>query len=178
MSTGDFLKGNQLWKLRTKIGRDKIFSDGAVLWSEALKYFEWCDRHPLYKVELVKYQGLADEADVPLGRPYTMDGLTVFLGVSPGYFRAAKSNIKNKIEANKASEDEVTLLDEMERIELIVRDQQISGAAVNIFSPNLVARLNGLAENVNQATSGEAVIRVSVRDQATADDLAELEDLL
>ena len=174
----DFLKGNQLWKLRTTHGRAKIFSDGALLWAEALKYFEWCDRHPLYKAELVKYQGYADEAEVPLGRPYTMDGLTVFLGVSPGYFRAAKGNLKNKIEASKATEDDLTLLEEMERIELIVRDHQITGAAVNLFNSNLVARINGLAENVNQANTGEAVIRVSVRDQATADDLAELEDLL
>lgn len=172
------LTGNKFWKLRTKHGPAKLFADPVLLWDEACKYFDWCDRHPLYKVELVKYQGIADEAEVPLGRPYTMDGLTVYLGVSPGYFRAAKSNLKTKIEAAKADGTEVELLATIERIELTVRDQQISGAAVNIFNPNLVARINGIADNVNQSTTGEAVIRVTVRDQKTADNLGTLDDLL
>lgn len=172
------LIGNQLWKLRTKHGKSKLFGDGPLLWDEAVQYFEWCDRHPLYRVELVKYQGSADEAEVPLGRPYTMDGLTVYLGVSPGYFRAAKSNLKNKIEAARATEAEVELLETMERIENTVRDQQISGAAVNIFNAAIVARLNGLAENINNNNTGDAVLRVSVRDQETAENLGKLEDLL
>jgi hypothetical protein len=51
------LTGNQLWRLRTKHGRDKLFGDAALLLEEAYKYFDWCDRHPWEKVELVKYKG-------------------------------------------------------------------------------------------------------------------------
>ena len=172
------LTGNQLWKLRTKHGREKLFSSGAVLREEAIKYFDWCDRHPWNRVELVKYQGSADEAEVPLGRPYTMDGLTVYLGVSGSYFRSAKGNIRDKVERGKATPEDLDVLDAIEWIEQVVRNQQIEGAAVGVFNTNLVARINGIADNVNQNSTGEAVLRVTVRDQATADNLDALEDLL
>lgn len=172
------LVGRQFWKLRTKHGKDKIFGDADVLMEEAYKYFDWCDRHPWERVELVKYQGYASEAEVPLGRPYTMDGLTYYLGVSGGYFRAAKANLRNKIEANKADESEVDLLETIELIEQMVRMQNIEGAALGVFSANLVARIHAIAENVNQNNTGDAVLRVTVRDQKTADDLEALDDLL
>jgi len=172
------LSGNQLWRLRTKHGRDRIFGDADVLWGEACKYFDWCDRHPWERVELVKYQGYATETEVPLGRPYSMDGLTVYLGVSESYFRTAKSELRAKIEKGKASPAEVSLLETIERIEQTVRSQQIEGAMVGVFSASLTARLNGLSDNVNLSNGNEAIVRVTVRDQETADYLDELEDLL
>lgn len=170
--------GNKFWKLRTKHGREKIFSDAEVLREEAFKYFDWCDRHPLERMELVKYKGSASEAEVPLSRPYTMDGLTYYLGVSGSYFRGAKSNLKDKIERNKATWEEVALLETIELIEQVIRMQNIEGAAVGLFSPNLVARIHNIAENVNSNNTGDAVVRVTVRDQATADNLEALDDLL
>lgn len=173
------LTGNQFWKLRTIHGREKIFGgDGTTLWGEACAYFDWCDRHPWERVELVKYQGVADEHEVPLGRPYTMDGLTVYLGVSGGYFRAAKANLKEKTEAKRATPDEVELLNVIERIEQVCRTQNIEGAAVGVFNTNLIARYLGIADNVNNTNTGDAVLRVTVRDQQTADDLDTLNDLL
>ena len=174
----DRLTGNQLWKLRTKHGRDRLFSDAALLWDEACKYFDWCDRHPWGKTELVKYQGYASEAEVPLGRPYSMDGLTVYLGISGSYFRTAKGELREKIEKGKATTAETDLLDMIERIEQTIRTQQIEGAAVGVFSASLVARINGLSDNVNMSNSGEAVVRVTVRDQETANNMDELDDLL
>lgn len=171
------LTGNQFWRLRTKHGRDRIFGDPAVLLEEAYAYFDWCDRHPWHKVDLVKHQGSAEEAEIPIGRPYTMDGLTYFLGVSGSYFRTVKSELKDKIERKAATDNEVLLLETIELIEQAVRTQQIEGAAVGVFSQGLVARLNGLAENVNNNNTGDAVIRVSVRDQETADNLTKLNEM-
>lgn len=170
--------GNQFWKLRTKIGRDKLFADPEVLMEEACLYFDWCDRNPMHRVELVKYEGSATEAKVPLGRAYTMDGLTLYLGVSCGYFRAAKANLRTKIEANRATEQEVELLAAMEQIEQTCRDQNVAGAAVGIFKEGLIARIHGIADKVENHNTGDAVIRVSVRDQHTADLMDELNDLL
>lgn len=172
------LTGNKFWQLRSKHGRDKIFNDATVLTEEAFKYFDWCDRHPWEKTELVKYQGYASEAEIPLGRPYSMDGLTYFLGVSGAYFRAAKVNLKNKIESKKATPEEENLLEAIYLIEQVVRTQNIEGAAVGVFSANLVARIHNIAENVNNNNTGDAVLRVTVRDQATADNLDALDDLL
>lgn len=172
------LKGNELWKLRSKHGKDKIFADAALLWGEACAYWDWCDRSPWMRPELVKYQGTADEVLVPLGRPYSMDGLTIYLGVSGSYFRSAKANLKNKLEDNKATPEEVELLETIEVIETVTRTQNIEGAAVNVFNANIIARLHTLAETINQHNTGDAVVRVSVRDQKTADDLDKLNDAL
>lgn len=172
------LTGNQFWKLRTKHGRDKLFGDAALLLEEAYKYFDWCDRHPREKIELVKYKGMYEEAEVPIGRPYSMDGLTVYLGVSGSYFRTAKRQLSDKVEAGKATTADIEILEAIERIEQIVRTQQIEGAAVGIFSPNLIARLNGLADKQDITSQGAAVMKVTVRDQKTNDCLNELNDLL
>lgn len=172
------LVGNQLWRLRSKHGRDKLFSDAAVLLKEAYQYFDWCDRHPWEKVELVKYKGSYEEASVPMGRPYSVDGLTHYLGVSCSYFRSAKANLKEKIEKGRATPSEVELLDTIELIEQAIRTQQIEGAAVGIFNPSIVARLNGLVERQDITTNGAPVIHIGVRDKETGEDLSDLDDLL
>lgn len=172
------LKGNKFWKLRSKHGKDKLFSDGAVLLDEFYAFADWCDRNPWLRAELVKHQGSAEQYDVPLGRPYTMDGFTFYLGVSGSYFRSAKTALKEKVEEGKATDSEVELLEAIELIECAVRTQNIEGAAVGVFNTNLVARIHALAENVNQNNAGEAVVRVTVRDQQTADDLAALDAIL
>lgn len=173
-----FLKGNQLWKLRTEVGRDRLFKDGAALWGEALLYFDWCDRNPWLRAELVKFQGEAEQYDVPLGRPYTMDGLCVYLGVSGSYFRTAKGELREKIEKKAATDEEVLVLETIEQIELTVRTQQIEGASVGVFNANLISRINGIADNVNNNNTGDAVLRVTVRDAKTAENLDKLESLL
>lgn len=171
------LTGNQFWKLRTKHGRDKLFSDAATLLEEAYAYFDWCDRHPWEKTELVKYKGDYEEAEVPLGRPYTMDGLTYYLGVSGSYFRTAKTALKEKTDKGKATPSEIELLETIELIEQVVRNQQIEGAAVGVFSSNLVARINGLADTQN-IKNDQPIANIIVRDRETAEDLDELESLL
>lgn len=172
------LTGNKLWKLRSKHGRDRIFGDPVVLLEEAYLYFDWCDRHPWEKFELVKYQGDAYEEAVSLGRPYSIDALTVYLGVSPRYFATAKAQIKEKIADGRATDNEIELLETMEVIEAIVRAQNIEGANVGIFSSHIVTRMYQMAETINQNNTGESTVRVSVRDQKTADNLKELDDLL
>lgn len=171
------LTGNQFWRLRTKHGKDKLFGDPSVLRDEACLYFDWCDRHPWLKSELVKYRGMADEAEVPLGRPYSMDGFTCYLGVSGSYFRSAKGNIKEKIERGTATAVELYLLDTIEWVEQVVRTQQIEGAAVGVFNAGLVARINGIADNTNVNTS-TPVLRVTVEGQGAAQALGDLDSLL
>lgn len=186
------LTGKQVWKLRSIHGKDKLFASGELLRDEACRYFDWCDRHPWERVELVKYKGSSEEADVPLGRPYTMDGLAVFLRVSGGYFRTAKRQNGEYIEAKEPLEERGTatpdelrrlaeardVLDAIEWVEMVVRTQQVEGAAVGVFNAGLVARINNISDNTNITSKGSAVMRVVVRDQQTADNLEALNDLL
>lgn len=173
------LRGHQGWKLRANVGREKIFSDGQLLIAHAEAYFHWCDTHPRYSVELVKHQGSYVEAELPLGRPYTMDGLTRYLGVSGGYFRAAKANLRAKIEEGRATPVEVELLEAIEMIETTVRNEQIEGALVGQYKESLTARINGIADNVNQNNQGGTpLVRIMVRDTETANNLDDLAKVL
>lgn len=38
--------GNKFWMLRSKHGRDKLFSTPELLWEAACEYFQWCDENP------------------------------------------------------------------------------------------------------------------------------------
>jgi len=171
------LEGNQFWKLRTIHGRSRLFSDAKILLEEAHKYFNWCDNNPLNKNELVKYKGKATTSEVPLMRPYSMDGLCTFLGVSGTYFRTAKRELSEKTERKTATGAEAELLEVIEMIEQTIRTQQIEGAAVGVFSANLVARINGLADNQN-VNNTQPIVSVSVRDSQTAKNLDKLNDIL
>lgn len=172
------MKGNEFWKLRTKHGRDKLFSDPALLLETAYEYFKLCDRSPWVRPELVKYQGDATEYEISLGRPYSMDGFTIYLGVSGAYFRAAKANIKTKIDAKRATPEEEALLEAIQLIESICYTQNLEGATVRVFDAGIIAKKLGLTENMNVNQVTEAKVTVTVRDQETADDLAALDDIL
>lgn len=173
-------QGVPLWKLVTppKVGQPRKFPTAAILWEKASNYFAWCERNPWTRPELVKYQGEAEEYAVPIGRPFTVDGLCAFVGVSGGYFRACKANLRDKIERGKGTPEDEATVEVIETIENIIRNQQIEGATVGVFNPGIVARLNGLADTVNNVNSGDAILRISVRDSDTAENVNKLQDLL
>lgn len=171
-------RGNKFWKQRTKHGRDKLFSDPATLWAAFYEYIDLCDRSPYMRPELVKHQGMATEYEISLGRPYSIDGLTIYLGVSASYFRSFKANIKTKIDAKRATAIEEELLDAVEMIEQVCYTQNLEGAMVRVFDSGLVAKKHGIADNLNANVKSEGAIVVTVRDQQTADNLNDLDDIL
>lgn len=171
------LTGDKLWRLRSKSGPKRLFADAKLLWEEACRYFDWADRHPRYRFELVKYRGDANEAEVPLGHMYSMHELTVYLGVSGSYFRTAKGELREKIERGRASSEEEELLETIERIEGVIQAEQIGGAAVGQYAPQLVNRLNGLTDTVNVMNS-RPLVKVSVRDVEAEEYLQRLDEVL
>lgn len=173
-----FPKGNQLWKIRTPIGREKLFANGAELWEEAKQYFAWCDANPWVRPELVKYQGGADQYDVPLGRPYSMDGLCVYLNVSQSYIRSSKAQLREKAEKGRATDIDMGIIETIEAIEAVIRANNVEGATLNVYNANFVARMYGIADTVNNNGTGEAIIRVTVRDAETAANMDKLENML
>jgi hypothetical protein len=141
-------------------------------------YTDLCDRSPWMRPELVKHQGAATEYEISLGRPYSMDGFTIYLGVSGSYFRSFKANIKTKIDAKRANSVEEELLDTVEQIELVCYTQNLEGAIVRVFDSGLVAKKHGIADNINANVKNEGSLVVTVRDQQTADNLNDLDDIL
>lgn len=171
------MKSSKLWS-KPRAGFAAIFTDPEELEAQARAYFNFCDTTPWFRAEPVKYEGYGNTMELPLGRPYTMDGFCVFVGVSQGYFNVRLMRLRALQDEGKATEQEIELIEVIDWIMTVVRTQQLEGAAVGVFKESLVARINGLAENIKQETNNTAAVRIEVRDQKTADQLNELDDLL
>lgn len=135
-------KDNTFWKLRSKHGRDKIFSDPNVLLGECYAYFEHCDKNPWYKNEAIKSgEQVGKTVKVPTQRPYTLTGLYVFL------------NIDRKTWAlYKDREDFIPVI---AHVEDIIYTQKFEGAAVGAFNATIIARDLGLKDGQDFTTNGK-----------------------
>jgi hypothetical protein len=131
-------KGNQFWLLRSKHGRDKIFSSPDVLWDAACEYFQWCEDNPLIELD---FRGKdAVPVELPKMRAFTWSGLELFLH---GH---ELKNYRN----NPAYEDYFQILT---RIEQVMYNQKFTGAAVNMLNPSIIARDLGLKEQTDNTNT-------------------------
>ena len=131
-------KGNQFWLLRSKHGRDKIFSSPDVLWDAACEYFQWCEDNPLIELD---FRGKdAVPVELPKMRAFIWSGLELFLGV--GSLREYKTNP----EYNDFSHV-------ITRIEQVMYNQKFTGAAAGMLNPNIIARDLGLKEQTDNTNT-------------------------
>ena len=128
--------GNQFWKLRSKHGRDKLFSSSELLWEAVCEYFEWCDENPLKEEKAFHYQGETSKEDINKMRAYTLTALCLYLDCSTEYFRHFETN-------NKESEDFMPVIT---RIRETIYTQKFTGAAADLLNANIIARDLGLAD--------------------------------
>jgi len=159
--------GNQWWKLRSKHGRDAIFSTPEILESACEEYFKATDeRNDWDGQNWVGKDG--EEVVVKKKVPYSLKGLCVFLGVSSHYFSEFK-----KSETFKSNKD---FLEVYTRIEDIIQTQQIDGSMMGYYNASLTARLNGLVDKTDMTSGGEPLkAQIIVQDKETADNLAKLQ---
>lgn len=138
-------EGNQWWKMRSKHGRDTLFATPELMWEAACEYFKWCDDNPWVKHEQTRGNGKVNEEgefttnaliQIPLGRPYTIHGLCLYLDCSVGYFKNFKLN----------NPDKVDFLAVVYQIEQVIYKQKFEGAAIGAFNANIIARDLGLAD--------------------------------
>lgn len=152
-------KGNQFWKLRSKHGRDALFESPQLLWEAACEYFEWCDVNPLIEID---YKGKdAERVELPKMRPYTIQGLCLYLDCNTAYFR----QFKHKDE--KINKDFSTIIT---RIEETIFTQKFTGAASGFLNPNIIARDLGLVDK-KEVDKKEILLTKEERD-------AKIEELL
>ncbi len=130
--------GNQWWRLRSKHGRDTLFKSPKLLWDAALEYFQHVEENPLKEVQLVSYQGITEQEEVPKQRPFTMKGLCLYLGCSESYFKVFKVTYGGK--------DKEAFLTVITQIEDTIYNQKFEGAAAGFFSTLIIARDLGLAD--------------------------------
>ena len=142
-----------------------------------MKYFEWCDDNELKRSEVVKYKGGSSLCDVPLKRIYTLHGLSLFIGTTKNYITNREKDLKEKIDADRATDAEHDVYDVIQWIREVVSNQQIEGAAAGLFHAAVVCRMQGLTEKV-QVDSNHPSIKISVTDNDTIKALKDLDDLL
>lgn len=134
-------KGNQFWQLKAKHGRDTLFATPELLQEAADEYFLWCFQNPKIKIE---YKGKDNErVETPIERPFSRDGLYLYLDCCDSYFRSVRHRLKDKTDA-----DSQALLTVIARIEKVVDTQQFEGAAIGIFDSRIISRTLGLAEPI------------------------------
>lgn len=128
-------KGNQFWKLRSKHGRDKLFASPELLWEAACEYFEWCDKNPWLKHDVVKGGDQAGKAlQIPTARPYTITGLCIYLGANKTFWE----------DFRKAGHEDFSSI--ITHIEETIYTHKFEGAAVGAFNASIIARDLGLSD--------------------------------
>lgn len=152
-------KGNQFWKLRSKHGRDALFSSPELLWQSACEYFEWCDENPWVKTKSVSTEKGFSEENQPTQRPYSRMGWFLYIGCSDTWLKEFK-----KI----ATQDFLLVI---EQIEQSIDKQQWEGATVGAFNANIIARTLGLKDHsdINQTITNTTPLTKEERDQINND---------
>lgn len=122
--------GNQFWKLRSKHGRDAIFSTPDQLWEAACEYFETIENcKEVVEVPHVK----TGTVKVSHKQPFLKGDFALFVGFS-------------RWEDIKGYQEKKDFAEIVTRIEQIIYSQKFRGAAIGIFNNNIIARDLGLKE--------------------------------
>lgn len=130
-------KKNAFWKLRSKHGRDLIFSSPTVLWEAACEYFEATDARKWVKADWVGKDAIKVYRETET--PYTISGLCLFLDIDENTFY--------RYEKEEPYQD---FWDIISRIRRIIFTQKFEGAAVGVFNANIIARDLGLVDKKEQ----------------------------
>jgi hypothetical protein len=155
-------KGNKFWQIRTEHGRKKLFSTPAILWGEAVKYFEWVDENPFIEFKPMSIsngngQGSNIELiEVPVKRPYTWEGLEIFLDIS---------SLRNY----KTDENYKDFMQVIGQIEKTIYSNKFTGAASGFFNANIIARDLGLVDKQQSSVN----MKVKGPEGLTDEELAE-----
>ena len=133
--------GNQFWKARTKHGRDRLFASHELLWESCCEYFQWVEDNPLFEMKPFAYQGVVIQEPVAKMRAMTIDGLCLFLDISPSTW----------YEWRKTEDD---YSDIVTKAENVIRSQKFAGAAADLLNSNIIARDLGLSDKKETEHSG------------------------
>jgi hypothetical protein len=134
-------KGNKFWKMRSSEGFKPKIETVEQLRRMAEEYFDWVHDNPL--MEAIVHQGQVNEEQAkPLPRPMTLAGMYIFMDI--GHETWAKYRRIRDPE----------FVEEMMRIEQIIRTQKFEGAAAGLFNYAIIARDIGLKEESKVELSG------------------------
>lgn len=109
------------------------------MWEAACEYFTWCVKHPLKEKDF--RGGMAKRVTLDRMRPFTMEGLCLYLDCNTVYFNHFEKSLVGKDDDLSKDFSQIVT-----RIKETVFNQQFTGAASGFLNANIIARRNGIAE--------------------------------
>ncbi len=147
--SGDKRIGNKFGK---NAGRKPLFKTVQELWERANEYFDWIDKNPFLEERSFCSNGKIVKSNDKIKRPYTIHGLTEYVGCNTVYFAHFKTN-------KELCTDEFSKV--IKDIEDRIYNQKFSGAASGFFNSNLIARDLGLADKMRNEFSIDIPVPVT-----------------
>lgn len=148
-------KNNKFWEARSSHGRKPCFETAEDLLNACNEYFEWVHENPLK--EAIVYQGQLNEAQAkPLMRAMTLQGLSIFLGISD----------QTWLNYRKRGDDYAEVADYVDRV---IRTQKFEGAAAGLFNPVIISRDLGLKDLTASEITGKDGEAIEVNDTSRRD---------
>ena len=154
-ATGRFTTGNRWWQARSSHGRNPKFETADALEDACIQYFEWNEDNPLYKDQLVTFQGQATHEPVAQMRAMTLHGLCMFIDISMETWRDWKTSRPD-------------FSGVITRIEQAIFRQKFEGASADLLNPNIIARDLGLADKKDHTSSDGTMTPKGIPDDLTA----------
>jgi len=133
---------NKLYMTGMEDGRELTHDSPVELLSTADRYIEWCRNNPLYRHEVIRSGTKAgDIIEVPVARPYTIEGFCVFAGISIKTFNGYESGKELSFAATHIRE--------------AIRQNLMEGLITGIYNTAIVSRIASIP-TAGQATEDTA----------------------
>lgn len=144
-SATSFKFGNSAWRARSSHGRKPLFSSPEKLEAACEEYFQWVEENPLVGVDVAKFQGEGTLVEVPRMRAMTIMGLCNFLDIG----RSSWGDYSSKAGFSETCK----------RIEGIIRQQKIEGAAADMLNAGFIGKEIGLVDR-QEVTNVEPITHI------------------
>lgn len=158
----DAPKEKEYYMTRRSDGKENIYKTPKEFLTSAYAYFKWCTDNPWHKKEGVK-SGVKTGSiiEIPVPRPYTIEGLCVRMGISKQDFLNYENNS--------------TFSPAIAHIREVIKQHQIEGAIIGIYNTSIISRMHGMTDKQETETAVKELI-IESDDPRTKENLAFLKE--
>ena len=141
----------------TVMARPFKFQSAEQVWSLYQNYLKDIANKPMYRNELIKSgERAGEQIPVRIDVPPNIWGFCLFADIE-------RKTYYNYINGGEDDNIDNELIHIFTCVDDDIKQKQITGATVNLYNANIVARLNGLSDTVNLEHSGEQqTINISI----------------